>query len=217
MQVDFVKSWLHLGGRIDQRGGTDAELKARLFPVPSHQGEASLQASVQIPGESAKIREDYLREIASANRSLYIENPYVTDRRIIRALEAASQRGVDVRLVVPGKNNHAVVGLEMRAQYDRLIRAGVRIYEYDGMTHAKLAARDGAWASIGSSNLDSLSMNHNYEFNYATTSPKVVGGIQNIVQADMAHSKEVHLGDMNPIGKWLTKLLLHNPFVGYFL
>jgi cardiolipin synthase len=216
MQVDFVKSWQHVGGRIDQKGGTDAELKKRFFPDAGRPGSDSLQGLSQIPGEAPRIREAYLREIAAAKKSFYVENPYFTDRRVLDALAAAAKRGVDVRVVLPGKTDNPITQWAARGEYDRLLKAGIRIYEYKGMTHAKVAVRDGEWATVGSSNLDSLSLNHLYEFNYQTESQRVVGDIERMIEKDMTQSREVRPGDVRGAQKYLYKLF-DLPAISYFL
>ncbi|MBI3186089.1 MAG: hypothetical protein HYZ28_28465 [Myxococcales bacterium] len=216
MQVDFLKSWMHLGGRIDQKGGGPVALEERFFPDGGAPGGTELQALSQVPGESPQIREAYLREIRAAKKSFYLENPYFTDARVIGALEQAARRGVDVRVVLPGKTDFPVTLWASRGEYERLLAAGVKIYEYPGMTHAKVAVRDGAWATVGSANLDSLSLNHLYEFNYQSSSRDLVGSVGAMLEADLARSKQIQPGDVGPWSKAVGKLL-NAPFISYFL
>jgi cardiolipin synthase len=217
MQVDFLKIWQHLGGRIDQKGGSDEHLQARFFPETGSPGTVPLQGTVQIPGESPRIREAYLREIESAKTSFWIENPYVTDRRVLNALERAAQRGVDVRVVLPGRSDNFFTMWAGRAQYGKLIKAGIRVYEYDGMTHAKVAVRDGQWATVGSANLDSLGMNHLYEFNFQTSDKKVADEVHTMIHTDMnTKAREMHPEDIPVMGKAFGKFL-NFPLIGYFL
>ena len=216
MQVDYLKTWQHLGGRIDQKGGTDADLKKRFFPEAGRPGDVSLRGLSQIPGEAPVIRETYLREINAAKKSFWIENPYFTDARVLDALEAAARRGVDVRVVLPGKTDMPLTQWAARGEYDRLMKAGIKIYEYDGMTHAKVAVRDGEWATVGSSNLDSLSLNHLYEWNYETSDPKLSDEVRTMIERDTRRSKEITPKDTKGVNNYIYKLL-DLPFVSYWL
>jgi phosphatidylserine/phosphatidylglycerophosphate/cardiolipin synthase-like enzyme len=79
-----------------------------------------------------------------------------------------------------------------------------------------VAVRDGEWATVGSSNLDSLSLNHLYEFNYQTESQRVVGDIERMIEKDMTQSREVRPGDVRGAQKYLYKLF-DLPAISYFL
>ena len=85
---------------------------------------------------------------------------------MVNALCAAAKRGVDVRLVLPGKSDVALVLHAGRSYYQRLLDAGVRLYEMEHTTmHAKTALVDGVFATVGSTNLDWRSLVDNYELN----------------------------------------------------
>jgi len=102
-----------------------------------------------------------------ARSSLEITDAYlVTPRRVLEAFEAAARRGIEVRLLLPGRNNHPAAGAAARRVYSRLLAAGIGIWEWKGvMVHAKTAVVDGIATLVGSSNLDPLSMRRNYELN----------------------------------------------------
>jgi cardiolipin synthase A/B len=220
MQVDILKNWLHLGRRIGRKGESDEEMRRRYFPQAGKPGDVTLQGLVQIPGEDPQIREEYLAEIEKAKKTFYLENPYLTDARIIAALKRAAQRGVDVRVVVPSRNDMPIAGWAARGEYDGLIKAGVRVYEYtrrSGMTHTKVAVRDGGeWSTFGSANTDSLSFNHLYEFNYGSPTESWGMQIQKMILRDIKRSVEVTPGYLNPISNVLAKLL-NNAVLSYFL
>ena len=76
--------------------------------------------------------------------------------------------------------------------------------------------RDGEWSTFGSSNLDSLSMNHNYEFNYQTPDKKTAATISQMVQTDMSVSHEVQKGEVHGIAKVLGTIL-DSRVLSYFL
>jgi cardiolipin synthase A/B len=117
------------------------------------------------------IHRAYLRAIDRARHSVRIANAYfVPDRRLVAALRQAAQRGVDVQLILPGKSDHAFVKWAGRAFYGRLLRHGVKIYEWtEGVLHSKTAVVDGTWGTVGSFNLERTSLRFNREVNVVFT------------------------------------------------
>lgn len=100
-----------------------------------------------------------------AERSIRIMSPYfLPDNVLLGALATAARRGVAVEIVVPSKNNLAIVARAMMAQFEMVVRDGSRVFHASGpFDHSKLLVVDGKWAFIGSSNLDSRSMRLNFE------------------------------------------------------
>src|SRR5206468_3467570 len=88
-------------------------------------------------------------------------------------LAQARRRGVDVRVVLTVKSTSPPINGSNRVAANRLLRAGVRVYLYPGMTHVKAAAVDGCWAYVGTGNFDALSFRHNYEIGLALGGPVV--------------------------------------------
>ena len=85
----------------------------------------------------------------------------------------ARKRGVDVRVVLPARTDNPVIQQNHAQAMNALLRRGVRVYIYPGMTHLKAAVYDG-WACLGSANLDHLSLRVNREMNVATSHPAAV-------------------------------------------
>jgi cardiolipin synthase len=130
--------------------------------------------NVRVLGENRfanrrQIRRAYLLNIYRARETIWITNAYfVPERSVVRALERAATRGVDVRVLLPGESDVEVVRHASRAVWSRLMRRGVRIYEYQKrILHAKSAVIDGIWSTIGTFNLDHLSVRSNLEVNVA--------------------------------------------------
>lgn len=118
------------------------------------------------PGDDERLCESvYLNLIGSANSYLYITTPYfIVGEEFITALELAAKGGVDVRIVTPHIWDKRFVHLATRSYYKRLIKAGVRVYEYTpGFIHAKTFVCDGTLATVGTANLDYRSMYLHYE------------------------------------------------------
>lgn len=109
----------------------------------------------------------YLEAIRRAQRRIVIANAYFfPGYRLIRALRRAARRGVDVRLVLQGEPDIQFVKTAASLLYHHLIRAGVRVYEYcERPLHGKVALADDVWSTVGSSNLDPLSLSLNLEAN----------------------------------------------------
>jgi cardiolipin synthase A/B len=108
----------------------------------------------------ARIERAYRKAISTARQEIIIANAYfVPGGKMRRALEKAAQRGVKVRLLLQGKYEYFMQYYASRPVYGALLRAGVEIHEYSpSFLHAKVAVIDGRWATVGSSNLDPLSM-----------------------------------------------------------
>lgn len=113
------------------------------------------------------IERRYIEAVRTARRSVDIACPYFYPRRAFRrSLLAAAKRGVRVRLLMQGKVDYPLAALAARVLYDELLSQGVRIYEYTpAFLHAKVAVVDDDWATVGSSNIDPLSLLLNLEAN----------------------------------------------------
>ncbi len=108
----------------------------------------------------SEIERAYLRAIARAREEIIIANAYfVPGRRLRKALVAAARRGVRVVLLLQGRYEYFMQYYASRPVYGQLLEAGVSIHEYSpSFLHAKVAVIDGRWATVGSSNLDPLSL-----------------------------------------------------------
>jgi cardiolipin synthase A/B len=110
-----------------------------------------------------------------------------------RGLLRTAKRGVSVTVIVPGAHtDQRWVRLASRRLYGSLLRAGVRIFEYEaGMTHAKALIVDGLWSVIGTTNLDNRSFEHNDEVNVVVRDEKVAARLMVDFDADLARSREI--------------------------
>jgi len=126
------------------------------------------------------IERAYLKSIAQARREILIANAYfIPGRKLHRALALAAARGVRVRLLLHGKYEHFLQYHAARTVYQRLLEAGIEIHEYaPSALHAKVAVVDGSWATVGSTNLDPLSLLMAREANVVTRDPGFARGLQ---------------------------------------
>jgi cardiolipin synthase len=130
---------------------------------------------------------DHAEDSIELTDAYFVAPPLVTD-----ALIRAARRGVRVRLLVPGRNNHPVMGLAARRIYAPLLTAGVEIFEWDGvMLHAKTAVIDGIITLVGSSNLDPLSLRRNFELNLLVGDPATGRRMRELFEADLGEATPV--------------------------
>jgi len=139
------------------------------------------------------IRSMYLEAIARATRNVYLTTAYFTpDQDFVDALKDAAGRGVDVRILVPLKSNHIVTDWISRGYFSQLLEAGVRIFRFNGaMIHAKAATVDGTWVTIGTANIDRLSLTFNYEINVEIIDEAVARVQEEIFELDASNALEL--------------------------
>lgn len=178
--------------------------QARMRLSPREQNR--IEQAVQLPQGSrcAFVMRDNLRQrrtielaalqaIRQARERIDIVTPYFYPHRAIRqALRHAASRGVEVRLLLQGKLDYRIAGVAAQVLYHELQRHGVRIFEYqDAFLHAKVMRVDDEWATVGSSNLDPLSLVLNLEGNVVIKDRAFVRTLSVALEEDFAHSREV--------------------------
>jgi cardiolipin synthase len=133
----------------------------------------------------------------SAETQLWITNAYfVPDPQMMDALKDAVKRGVDVRLLLPGKSDSDLVWYASRSYYNELLKEGVKIYERnDALLHAKTALIDGVWSTIGSTNMDWRSFVHNYEVNAVILSAEFGDKMRALYEKDLEAAHEIKYED----------------------
>jgi cardiolipin synthase A/B len=158
-----------------------------------------------------EIARDYVSRVYAAKNSVYIANSYfVPDGTVRRALMRAAARGVDVRVIVPAHSDVEAVKYAGRAQYERLLKAGVRIYEWqEGMFHAKTAAIDSQWCTTGTFNFDYMSLRNNLEVNASVLDEELATQVVASFR-DLKSSHEVQL--KNVVARSLSDRLIENTF-----
>src|SRR6185436_10310979 len=114
-----------------------------------------------------------------------------------RALSRAAKRGVDVRVIVPAHSDVEAVKYAGRAQYEKLLTAGVRLYEWqEGMFHAKTAVIDGAWSTTGTFNFDYMSLRYNLEVNASVLDDALSADVERSFCDDLRSCREIGLRDV---------------------
>ena len=186
LEAAFAHSWAGTGNALPP-----------FEPPPqpdSPAGEVSLRLIATQPATAGMYRLDQL--IASmARRTLWLTDAYFVGLApYVQALVAAARDGVDVRLLVPGSSDNPVVAGMSRSGYRPLLKAGVRIFEWNGsMLHAKTAVADGQWARVGSSNLNIASWLGNQELDVAVEDAGFAGQLAAQYETDLCNATEIVL------------------------
>lgn len=182
--------------RLWQITGTGSETDPTPDQVPER-GEANVRV---IEGRPGRERVYKVLEIlaASSVRRLWITDAYmVPPPRLFQAFLDAARDGVDIRMLVPGSSDVTVVRNLTRVGYRDLLRAGVRIFEWDGpMLHAKTIVADGCWTRIGTSNLNASSLLGNYELDVLIDDPGLAHRMEEQFRRDTALSSEIVRGKL---------------------
>jgi cardiolipin synthase len=167
-------------------------LRARqTAPTPTPRGTTYLS----VLSSRRSIHRSYVRAIERARTSVLIAAGYfVPDRRMLAALKAAAQRGVEVSLILAGKSDHPVITWASRAFYERLMTWGVRIFEWNkAVLHAKTAVVDETWGTVGSFNLERLSLLWNHEVNVVFADRRLGEQIAQSFRQDCGHCQPISL------------------------
>jgi cardiolipin synthase len=157
------------------------------------------------------IERSYVQAIRHARTRVDIAVPYFyPGRSFRRALRRAAKRGVQVRLLLQGKVDYRIAALAARVLYDQMRFAGVRIFEYTpAFLHAKVAVVDNDWATVGSSNIDPLSLLLNLEANVVVRDPGFASALAERFDAAFAVSVEVTATPMQAGWRgWLQRALV---------
>ena len=141
------------------------------------------------------IRNMYLETIDRASERIWLTHAYlIPDDDLVQSLRDAVKRGVDVRIIVPRKSNHVVADWLSRGFYEDLLSSGIRLFLYQGaMVHSKTATIDGQWSTIGTANLDRLSLWGNYEINLEILDAAAAEEMERIFAVDETNTMELTL------------------------
>jgi cardiolipin synthase A/B len=154
----FLRSWQELEGPLEE--------SAEYFPEVPEQGDEEVRLVETLGRRQPRINfRVYLNAIIHACRRIWLTQAYFApDGTLLRALELAARRGVDVRVLLPAYTDSKLVDYAAQANYERLLNAGLKLYRrHDALLHAKTAVVDGRWSIVGSSNLDRRSFDYNNE------------------------------------------------------
>ncbi|MEW6430596.1 MAG: phospholipase D-like domain-containing protein [Myxococcota bacterium] len=163
------------------------------------------------------VRRAYLDAFHRARSHIFLTHAYfVPPRKVLKALIHAAQRGVRVALVLAASTDVKLVLYAARGLYPRLLKNGVEVYEWKGrVLHAKTAVVDGTWSTVGSANLDAMSLRHNLEVNAVVADPVFSQAVERLFVEDLEHCERVTLETLKGFGfiaralSWLAFRLRH--------
>lgn len=157
----------------------DLSMLARtLTPINKRADESGVPITILTTRDhDSQLYRAQLEAIRRSQSYIYIENPYFSDDIILFELAKARRRGVDVRVILPEDGNHKSHNYSNALAINTMLRNGIRVYMYPGMTHLKAAIYDG-WACFGSANFDKLSLQINEELNIGTSDPEIVNELR---------------------------------------
>jgi cardiolipin synthase A/B len=141
---------------------------------------------------SFPIRDMYIAAIDRAERHVLITNAYfIPDSSLLHSMEMAAQRGVKVEVLLPWNSNHPAADWLARGYFTRCLNAGIRLFGYKAMIHAKTCTIDGEWSTIGTANLDRLSAVGNYEINVEIYSRPLARQMEGLFAQDKTNAEEI--------------------------
>jgi cardiolipin synthase len=185
MQAAFQENWSEVTGEL--------LIGDRYFPALPAAGNVLAAVVPSSPRPSSSANQTlYAVAISAAEHSISISNSYfVPNQAAVALLNAASQRGVNVRILVPGEiNDVPMTKASGRSSFGPLLRAGVKIYEYQPtMMHAKTMIVDDTFATVASTNFDHRSFRYNDEINLAVYDPNIAQRLEKMFESDLEKSR----------------------------
>lgn len=192
VQAEFFDRWSAYGGKKPPRDSASYVADRSGLPPA---GDTKLEVFASVPGLRREGKQTYLREITGARRRVWVENPYFLDDDIVSALENKARSGVPTTVIVPNDHDQdeAFVREAMIWIQNDVVASGVDFRKYrDRMVHAKVATIDGTWSTVGSHNLDTLSLEKLSELNVASHDPRLARVLETrIFEKDVPTSDKV--------------------------
>ncbi|OGE73904.1 MAG: hypothetical protein A3I07_00995 [Candidatus Doudnabacteria bacterium RIFCSPLOWO2_02_FULL_42_9] len=141
--------------------------------------------------------EELRKHIKSANKSIYMTTSYFfPDRNFFQLILDKARSGVDVKIIVRGKDDEYLPVRFSTSYFHKALRANIGIYRYeDAIIHAKTAIIDDNWAAVGSSNLDKFSFYYNMEANATSTDSQFVDAVSEFFQSNLRHCRQIEIND----------------------
>jgi cardiolipin synthase len=199
----FTRTWKYIrhGGRIRA-----AELIHDIFKP----GEFGILASV--PSMDSPLKPAICHLLQSAKKSIHLTMAYFApDDVLIDELCKAADRGVKIRLMLPGRGDIKLLVIAARSFYERLMSHGIEVYERQNVVlHAKTIVVDGETSIIGSTNLDYRSIEYNCELSAVIRSKALGGQIEDLFENDVQYAKKIdpevwqHRPHWDRLGQWIV-------------
>jgi cardiolipin synthase len=193
MEEAFDRMWFRARGTERRGSHRFLRRKTRGAHLDPHVDQPALVGIIE--GEPLRLRvaRAFQMQAISAERSIWIATAYFAPSVAeVEALNGAARDGVDVRILVPSRNDHPWVSWLARRYYRRLLTNGVRIWEWQGeMMHAKTSVVDGRWIRVGSTDFNMLGVAINYELDAIIEDPALGREAELMFLADLDNSREI--------------------------
>jgi cardiolipin synthase A/B len=188
LQTLFADNWQNMTGESFEG--------ERYYPTQPNLGTVMMATVGRYQDEEqwSKVRPMFLMTLAASRRYFYMANAYFSpDPDCYRALQAAVERGVDVRIITPGPDTDIqAMYLVATKNYGRLLEAGIKLYEYQGpLMHAKTFVADGILSTVGSANFTNRAFSFVYESNLLIYDEAIAAEMERQFEVDLARSRQV--------------------------
>lgn len=187
----FAVDWNFMGNQLIEA-----------MPAGTPEREAGLKGAMQLvtagpTGEWSNIGMLMLKAIGNAKKRILIQTPYfLPTEGLLRALQAAALARVDVRVMMPAHSDSAILTHASYSYVKECLRAGIKIYLFEeGMLHSKMMVVDDDFATVGSTNFDFRSFEHNFESNLFIYSTQVNEALRRQFMSDQAHSRRLNAAE----------------------
>lgn len=183
--------WIFLNNWMSQNA---TELPDKnYFPPLKNVGNKVVRVLASEPDSDPDVYRAYILAIQEAKKTIHITNAYfVPDTQTMQVLCAAAQRGVDVKIILPGITDSGLVLQAEQSYYSQLLECGIKIYQLQiAVLHAKTAVIDHVWSTVGSTNIDTRSFMHNKEINVIVFGDEFAGWMENAFSDDLRNTIQI--------------------------
>ncbi len=223
---DEMKYWRDTVVKIDGEAVNEMQdafqkmwYEAQKKDTPIEQSDRTYNKSIEfkyitnspIPGKRY-LYNTVLKAIRDANEYVYITTPYfVPTRQLYKLLRKISRSGVRVKIIIPESTDHPIVDLCARTFFNKMLKDGIKIYLYkDKIVHSKTIIIDNKWSSVGTLNLDTISLLYNFEGNLVSTNTDFADELLTHFIDDLHKTKEITFSE------WKSRYWIEK-FTGFFV
>jgi cardiolipin synthase len=207
--------WLFVANWFSQE--EDGLAPKAYFPPVAEAGDKTVRVVGSEPGSDFEIYRAYMEALGQAKQTIHLTAAYfVPDAQVVKALEAAAGRGVEVELIVTNINDNGMVHQAAQSYYQELLKAGARVFQLNSsILHAKTGVIDGQWSTVGSTNMDMRSFLYNKEINVMVRGASFGREMEDAFREDLKNSTEITLQDWarrpegDRIKEWIARSLGH--------
>lgn len=197
LQYSFAVDWNFMGQPLLEESAVKTAYKSRL--------NAGAQLMTSGPTSHwSNIAMMFHKAIANSKKCVFIQTPYfLPTESLLRALQSAALAKVDVRIMLPAKSDSAILTYASRSYIRECLLAGIKVYLYEGgMLHAKTVLVDEEFVSVGSTNFDFRSFEHNFEANLFIYSYDVNRQMREVFMNDLNQCVRLNSGEWNKRPIW---------------